>query len=164
MPRAEYLAKLQGMRTVVATELLQAAARVSSGGSMKVGDVRVVTELKIRTNMVEEFAELARARQQPMMEVRRASGEVKSWGMWMRRFPSGAAMSHDAQNVVVYPDLASAVKGTDQLKAAEAFARANPGYGYADYVRAALAYAEIMNRLVFQIVALVDRPAATQTR
>ena len=63
---------------------------------MKEGDVRVVGRVKIKPGMGDEYLEMARSISEPMMKARVAAGELKSWSLWSRVFPSGAATSYDA--------------------------------------------------------------------
>jgi hypothetical protein len=164
LTRVEYQKKLNTLRTVVATELVRSVSRLSPSGTLKVGDFRVTSQVRIRPGMGSEFADLIQAKMQPVMELRRSAGELKSWSAWTRQFPSGAASTYDALVVSYYKDLASAVKGLDASKTAEVFARAHPGKSYAAYVNDMRDYAEVQNRGLHRVVALVERPAPATTR
>jgi hypothetical protein len=89
--------------------------------------------------------------------VRIANGELKGWSVWARVFPSGAATSYDALTVTYFKDLASAIKGLDATKGVEAFLKIHPGKSYPTYVYNARDYSELQERLIMQIVALVER-------
>ena len=164
LSRVEYVKKLNGLRTVVATELLRSVGRVSAPGTLKVGDFRVVNQLRIKPGMASEFVDLIQTKMQPIMELRRGAGELKGWSTWTRQFPAGASTTYDALTVSYFKDLASAVKGLDGAKTAEVFAKAHPGKNYAAYVNDVRDYVEVQNRAMHRVVALVERPAAPATR
>ncbi len=165
LSRVDYQKKLTGMRTVVATELVRSVSRMSpSPGTLKVGDFRVSSQLRIKPGMGSEFVDLIQTKMQPMMQLRQGAGELKSWSVWTRQFPSGAGSTYDALVVSYYKDLASAVKGLDASKTADVFARAHPGKSYSGYVNDVRDYAEVQNRALHRVVALVERPAAPATR
>lgn len=164
LTRVEYTSKLNVLRTVVATELLRSVSRVTAPGTLKVGDFRVTSQLRIKPGMGSEFVDLIQTKVQPVMELRRSGGDMKSWSVWTRLFPAGAGTNHDALTVTHYADLASAVKGLDAAKAAEVFAKAHPGKNYAAYVNDARDYAEQQNRGMHRVVALVERPAPPGSR
>ena len=94
---------------------------------------------------------------QPVMAERIANGELKSWSVWARVFPSGVATSYDAFAVTYFKDLASAIKGLDATKGVQAFLKVHPGKNYATYVNNARDYSELQQRLVMQVIALVER-------
>jgi hypothetical protein len=164
LTRLEYTSKLNGLRTVVATELVRSVSRVTAPGTLKVGDFRVTSQLRVKPGMAGEFTDLIKSRLQPMMELRRSGGDMKSWSVWTRVFPSGAGTNYDALTVTYYTDLASAVKGLDATKTAEVFAKAHPGKAYAAYVNDVRDYAEQQSRAMHRVVALVERTAATSSR
>jgi hypothetical protein len=72
-------------------------------------------------------------------------------------FPVGAATSYDGFTVQYFKDLASAIKGLDATKGIQAFLKVHPGRNYATYVNNARDYSEVQQRLVMQVVALVER-------
>jgi hypothetical protein len=72
-------------------------------------------------------------------------------------FPAGAATSYDGFTVQYFKDLASAVKGLEATKGVEALLKVHPGKNYATYVNDARDYSELQQRLVMQVVALVER-------
>lgn len=164
LTRVEYTSKLNGLRTVVATELVRSVSRVTAPNTLKVGDFRVTSQLRIKPGMGGEFVDLIQSRLQPMMALRRSGGDMKSWSVWTRLFPAGAATNYDAMTVTYYPDLASAVKGLDATKTAEVFAKAHPGKSYAGYVNDVRDYAEQQGRAMHRVVALVERTAAPGSR
>ena len=91
------------------------------------------------------------------MKARAAGGELKSWSLWSRVFPSGAAASYDALSVTYFKDMASAIKGLDAAKGVEVFQKTHPGKSYAAYVNNGRDYSEMQQRFVMQVVALVER-------
>lgn len=164
MTRAEYVKKLGALRTIVGTELLSSVGRSMAPGTAKVGDFRVLQQLKTKPGMGNELTDLLRTRLLPMMDARRTAGELKSWGAWTRQFPSGTSSTYDTMLVNTYKDMASALKGLDASKTAEVFGKANPGKSYAGYVNDARDYAEVTSRVMHRVVALVERPAGPATR
>jgi hypothetical protein len=164
MTRADYMKKMDTLRTVVGTELLSSVSRSATPGGTKAGDFRVIQQLRAKPGMANEVSELLRTRLHPMMEMRRTGGELKAWAAWTRQFPSGTSSAYDMLLVNTYKDLASAVKGLDTSRTAEIFAKANPGKSYATYVNDARDYAEVVGRALHRIEALVERPAGPATR
>ncbi|MCX6551136.1 MAG: hypothetical protein NTY02_09060, partial [Acidobacteria bacterium] len=157
MSQADLAKKVATMRTVVGTELLRYRAGVRIPGVLKEGDFRVVARIKIKPNMGDEYVDLAQTVTQPIMAERIANGELKSWSLWSRVFPSGVAISYDAFTVQYFKDLASAVKGLDATKGVQAFLKVHPGRNYATYVNNARDYSDMQQRLVMQVVAMVER-------
>ena len=166
MTRADYMKKLEGLRTAVGSDLLRSVARIAAPGTLKEGDFRAANQLRVAPGMGDEFSNLVRTTAQPLMDARRAAGELKSWSMWTRVFPAGAGTTYDALQVTYFKDLASAVKGLDGTKTAEFFVKANPGKSYGTYVNNVRDYAQSQLRGVQQIVALVERsaPAAAPSK
>ena len=157
MSQADLGKKLATMRTIVGTEVLRYRAGTMTPGVLKEGDVRVVGRSKVKPGMGDEYYEMARSMAQPMMQARVAGGEMKSWSLWSRVFPSGAATSYDALSVTYFKDMASAIKGLDPAKGAEAFQKTHPGKSYAAYVNNGRDYSELQQRFVMQVIALVER-------
>ena len=157
MSQADLGKKLATMRTIVGTEVLRYRAGTMTPGVLKEGDVRVVGRSKVKPGMGDEYYEMARSMAQPMMQARVAGGELKSWSLWSRVFPSGAATSYDALSVTYFKDLASAIKGLDAAKGVEAFQKTHPGKSYAAYVNNGRDYSELQQRFVMQVIALVER-------
>ncbi len=164
MTRADYVKKLGTLRTVVGTELLSSVGRSVAPATAKIGDFRVVQQLKTKPGMTNELTDLLQTRLLPMMDTRRTAGELKSWGAWTRQFPSGTSSTYDTMLVNTYKDMASALKGLDTSKTAEVFGKANPGKSYATYVNDARDYAEVTSRTMHRVVAMVERPAGPATR
>jgi hypothetical protein len=157
MSQADLGKKLATMRTIVGTEVLRYRAGTMAPGVLKEGDVRVVGRVKVKPGMGDEYYEMAKSMAEPMMQARVAGGELKSWSLWSRVFPSGAATSYDALTVTYFKDLASAIKGLDAAKGVEAFQKTHPGKSYAAYVNNGRDYSELQQRFVMQVVALVER-------
>jgi hypothetical protein len=157
MSQADLGKKLAAMRTVVGTEVLRYRAGTMAPGVLKEGDVRVVGRVKIKPGMGDEYLEMARSMTEPMMQARVAGGELKSWSLWSRVFPSGAATSYDALTVTYFKDLASAIKGLDAAKGLEVFQKTHPGKNYGAYVNNARDYSELQQRFVMQVISLVER-------
>jgi hypothetical protein len=159
MSQADLGKKLAAMRTVVGTEVLRRRAGLSTPapGVMKEGDFRIVARIKIKPGMGDEYYEMAQAVTQPVMEARVASGELKSWSVWARVFPSGVATSYDALTVTYFKDQASAIKGLDAAKGVEAFLKIHPGKNYATVVSNTRDYSELQQRFIMQIVAMAER-------
>ena len=91
------------------------------------------------------------------MAERIANGEVKNWSLWSRVFPAGTATSYEGFTVQYFKDLASAIKGLDAAKGVQAFLKALPGKNYATSVNNGRDYSELQQRLIMQVVALVER-------
>ena len=91
------------------------------------------------------------------MKARVANGELKSWSLWSRVFPSGAATSYDALTVTYFKDMASAIKGLDARKGVETFLKTLPGKNFGAYVNNTRDYSELQQRFVMQVIALVER-------
>lgn len=157
MSQADLGKKLATMRTVVGTEVLRYRAGTMAPGVLKEGDVRVVGRVKIKPGMGDEYYQSAAQLGEPVMKARVADGELKSWSLWSRVFPSGAATSYDALTVSYFKDLASAIKGLDARKGVEAFLKTHPEQNYAASVNNARDYSELQQRFVMQVIALVER-------
>jgi hypothetical protein len=159
MSQADIGKKLAAMRTVVGTEVVRRRAGTSTPapGVMKEGDFRIVARIKIRPGMGDEYYEMAQTVTQPLMEARVAGGELKSWSLWARVFPSGVATSYDALGVTYFKDLASAIKGLDAAKGVETFLKIHPGKNYATYVSNTRDYSDLQQRFIMQIVAMAER-------
>jgi len=157
MSSADLAKKVATMRTVVGTEVLRYAAGIRPPGALKEGDFRVVAQIKIKPGMSDEYINMAQTVTQPIMAERIANGEFKSWSVWGRVFPVGAATSYDGFTVQYFKDLASAIKGLDATKGIQAFLKVHPGKNYATYVNNGRDYSELQQRLVMQVVAMVER-------
>ncbi len=157
MSQADLSKKLATMRTVVGTEVLRYVAGTVAPGVMKEGDVRVVGRVKIKPGMGDEYAEMARSMGEPLMKARVADGELKSWSLWGRVFPSGAATSYDALSVTYFKDMASAIKGLDAAKGVAAFQKTHPGKSYGTYINNGRDYSELQQRFVMQVISMVER-------
>ena len=157
MSQADLGKKLAAMRTVVGTEVLGYRAGVRMPGVLKEGDFRIASRVRIKPGMGDEYYAMAQTITQPVMEARIAGGELKSWSIWARVFPSGVATSYDALAVSYFKDLASAIKGLDAAKGVETFLKIHPGKNYATYVSNARDYSELQQRFIMQVVALVER-------
>jgi hypothetical protein len=157
MSQADLGKKLATMRTIVGSEVLRARARTTGPEPLKEGDFRVVARMRIKPGMGDEYYQTAETVTQPMAQARAANGEFKSWSVWSRVFPAGAATSYDALAVTYYKDLASAIKGLDPAKGVEAFQKAHPGKNYAAYINNGRDYSELQERMVMQVVTRVDR-------
>jgi hypothetical protein len=157
MSQADLGKKLAAMRTIIGTEVLRYRAGTMAQGVLKEGDVRVVGRVKLKPGMGDEYYERAKSMAEPVMQARVAGGELKSWSLWSRVFPSGAATSYDALSVTYFKDLASAIKGLDATKGVETFLKTHPGRNYAAYVNNGRDYSELRQRFVMQVVAMVER-------
>ena len=157
MSQADLGKKLATMRTVVGTEIVRYRAGTMAPGTTKEGDIRVVGRVKIKPGMGDEYLEMARSIGEPLMKARVADGELKSWSLWSRVFPSGAATSYDALSVTYFKDMASAIKGLDAAKGVAAFQKTHPGKSYGAYVNNGRDYSELQQRFVMQVIAMVER-------
>jgi len=157
MSQADLGKKVATMRTIVGTEVLRYRAGVRIPGVLKEGDFRVVARIKIKPGMGDEYYDAAQTVTQPINAERIANGELKSWSVWSRVFPSGVATSYDAFTVQYFKDLASAIKGLDAAKGVQAFMKVHPGRNYATWVNNARDYSEVQQRLVMQVIFLVER-------
>ena len=157
MSQADLGKKLATMRTIVGTEVLRYRAGTITPGVLREGDFRVIGRVRVKPGMGDEYYEMAKSMAEPMMRARVAGGELKSWSLWSRVFPSGAATSYDALTVTYFKDLASAVKGLDATKGVETFLKTHPGKSYAAYVNNGRDYSELQQRFVMQVIALVER-------
>jgi hypothetical protein len=157
MSQADLVKKLATMRTVVATEVLRRRAGITAPVAPKEGDFRIVAQIKIKPGMGDEYYEMAQTVAQPMLQARAAAGELKSWSVWSRVFPSGAATSYDALAVTYFKDLASAIKGLDPTKGVEAFLKTHPGKNYATYINNGRDYSDMQQRFIMQVVTMAER-------
>ena len=157
MSQADLVKKLATMRTVVATEVLRRRAGITAPVAPKEGDFRIVAQIKIKPGMGDEYYEMAQTVAQPMLQARAAAGELKSWSVWSRVFPSGAATSYDALAVTYFKDLASAIKGLDPTKGVEAFLKTHPGKNYASYINNGRDYSDMQQRFIMQVVTMAER-------
>jgi hypothetical protein len=157
MSQADLVKKLATMRTVVATEVLRRRAGITAPVALKEGDFRIVAQIKIKPGMGDEYYEMAQTVAQPVIQARAAAGELKSWSVWSRVFPSGAGTSYDALSVTYFKDLASAIKGLDATKGVEAFVKTHPGKSYATYINNGRDYSDMQQRFIMQIVTMADR-------
>jgi hypothetical protein len=157
MSQADLSKKLATMRTIVGTEVLRYRAGTMGASVMKEGDFRVVGRVKVKPGMADEYYETAATVGEPVMKARVADGELKSWSLWSRIFPAGAATSYDALTVTYFKDLASAIKGLDATKGVQAFLKTHPGKNYAASVNNARDYSELQQRSIMQVISLVER-------
>jgi hypothetical protein len=157
MSQADLGKKLATMRTIVGTEVLRYRAGTITPGVLREGDVRVIGRVRIKPGMADEYYTTAKDMAEPMMKARVAGGELKSWSLWSRIFPAGAATSYDALTVTYFKDMASAIKGLDATKGVETFLKTHPGKNYGAYVNNARDYSELQQRFVMQVVSLVER-------
>ncbi len=157
MSQADLGKKLSTMRTIVGTEVLRYRAGTMAPGVLKEGDVRVIGRVRVKPGMADEYYAMAKDVAEPMMRARVAGGELKSWSVWSRIFPAGAATSYDALTVTYFKDLASAIKGLDAARGAEAFQKVHPGKNFGTYVNNARDYGELQQRFVMQVISLVER-------
>jgi hypothetical protein len=149
--------KLATLRTIVGTEVLRYRAGTITPGVLKEGDFRVVGRVRVKPGMMDEYYNTAKELTEPMMKARVASGELKSWSVWSRLFPAGAATSYDALTVTYFKDLASALKGLDATKGVETFLKVHPGKNYGAYVNNLRDYSELQQRFVMQVIAVAER-------
>lgn len=157
MSQADLGKKLATMRTIVGTEVLRQQAALSTPGVLKEGDFRVVGQVRIKPGMGNEYFDTARTMAQPMMQSRAAAGELKTWSVWSRVFPAGAATSYDALTVSYFKDQASAIRGLDATKGLETFMKVHPGKNYATYINNLRDYSELQQRFIMQIIAMAER-------
>jgi len=157
MSQADLGKKLATMRTVVGTEMLRRRAGITAPVAAKEGDFRIAARIKTKPGMGDEYYDMAQTMTQPVMQARAVDGELKSWSVWSRVFPSGAGTSSDALAVTYFKDLASAIKGLDVTKGVDAFQKIHPGKNYATYVNNARDYSEMQQRFVMQVIAMVER-------
>jgi len=157
MSQADLGKKLAAMRTVTGTEILRRRAGIDAPVPLKEGDFRVVARVKIKPGMADEYYDAAQTITQPVNKLRAADGELKSWSVWSRVFPSGAGVSYDALGVTYFKDLASAIKGLDSTKGVQAFLKAHPGVSYATWVNNARDYSDMQQRFIMQVIAMAER-------
>jgi hypothetical protein len=157
MSQADLGKKLSAMRTIVGTEVLRRRAGTTAPGMAKEGDFRVVARIRIKPGMGSEYYDLATSMTEPIAQARAANGEFKSWSLWSRVFPAGAATSYDALSVMYFKDQASAIRGLDGSRGAEAFIKAHPGKNYATYINNLRDYSQLQQRMLMQVVAAVER-------
>jgi hypothetical protein len=157
MSQADLAKKLSALRTIIGTEVLRYRAGTITPGVLREGDFRVVSRVRIKPGMGDEYYAMAKDVAEPVLKARVANGELKSWSLWQRIFPAGAATSYDSFTVTYFKDLASAIKGLDGAKGAEAFAKTHPARNYATYINNQRDYAELQQRLVMQVISLAER-------
>ena len=157
MSQADLGKKLATMRTVVGSEVLRRQAGTNAPGMAREGDFRVVGRIRIKPGMGSEYYDMAKTMAEPVQQARAANGEFKSWSLWSRVFPAGAGTSYDALSVTYFKDLASAIKGLDATKGAEAFMKTHPGKNYATYINNGGEYSELQQRMVMQVIAAAER-------
>lgn len=164
---AEYQGKLASMRTVVGSELLRRLSGTSttSTGTTVEGNFRVTTQLKVNPGMMDEFTTRATTLTLPVMQANLATAAgLKSWSMWTRLFPNGAATDYDVLAVTSHGTLSSAVGGgSNPNAAAEAFIKVHPDKNYATYSSNAREYATAQRRGISRVIAVVERDAAVKT-
>jgi hypothetical protein len=157
MSQADLGKKLATMRTIVGTEVLRYRAGTIAPGVLKEGDVRVIGRVRVKPGMADEYYDMAKTVAEPMMRARVADGDLKSWSVWSRVFPAGAATSYDALTVTYFKDMASAIKGLDAAKGVATFQKVHPGKNYGTYVNNSRDYSELQQRFVMQVIALAER-------
>jgi hypothetical protein len=157
MSQADLSKKLSAMRTIVGTEVLRYRAGTITPGVLREGDFRVTSRVRIKPGMGDEYYAMAKDVAEPVMKARVANGDLKSWSLWQRIFPSGAATSYDSLTVTYFKDLASAIKGLDAAKGAETFLKTHPARNYGAYVTNQRDYSELQQRFVMQVISLVER-------
>jgi hypothetical protein len=157
MNQADLAKKLSTMRTIAGNEVLRYRAGTIAPGVLKEGDVRVIGRVRIKPGMADEYYGTAKDVAEPVMKARVAGGELKSWSVWSRLFPAGAATSYDALTVAYYKDVASALKGLDATKGVETFLKVHPGRNYGAYVSNLRDYSELQQRFVMQVIAVAER-------
>jgi hypothetical protein len=157
MSQADLAKKLSAMRTILGTEVLRYRAGTITPGTLREGDIRVIGRVRINPGMGDEYYATAKDVAEPVMKARVGAGELKSWSIWQRVFPAGAATSYDSLNVTYFKDLASAIKGLDAAKGAEAFAKTHPGRSFGTYVNNLRDYSQLQQRFVMQVIALAER-------
>jgi hypothetical protein len=157
MSQADLAKKLSAMRTILGTEVLRYRAGTITPGTLREGDIRVIGRVRVKPGMGDEYYATAKDVAEPVMKARVAASELKSWSIWQRVFPAGAATSYDSLNVTYFKDLASAIKGLDAAKGVEAFAKTHPGRSYGAYVNNMRDYSELQQRFVMQVISLAER-------
>jgi len=157
MSQADLAKKLSAMRTILGTEVLRYRAGTITPGVLREGDFRVISRVRIKPGMGDEYYAMARDVAEPVMKARVAAGEFKSWSIWQRVFPAGAATSYDSLSVQYFKDLASAIKGPEAAKGVEAFVKTHPGRNYGVYVSNQRDYSELQQRFVMQVISIAER-------
>lgn len=157
MSQADLAKKLSAMRTIIGTEVLRYRAGTITPGTLREGDIRVIGRVRIHPGMGDEYYATAKDVAEPVMKARVGAGELKSWSIWQRVFPAGAATSYDSLSVTYFKDLASAIKGLDAAKGAEAFAKTHPGRSFGTYVNNLRDYSQLQQRFVMQVISLAER-------
>ena len=162
---ADYQAKLGTIRTVVGSELLRRISGTSatSTGTTVEGNFRVTNQFKLTPGMMDEFTTRATTLTLPLMQSRVTTADgLKSWSMWTRLFPAGAAMDYDVVAVTSHGTLANAVGGGggNPNGGAEAFMKVHPDKNFATYNNNGREYATSQRRLISRVVAMVERNAA----
>ena len=164
---ADYQAKLATIRTVVGSELLRRMSGTSatSTGTTVEGNFRVTTQFRVTPGMMDEFSTRATTLTLPVMQNRVATAEgLKSWSMWTRLFPNGAATDYDVLAVTSHGTMASAVGGGGNPNGgAEAFIKIHPDKNFATYNNNGRDYATTQRRLISRVIAVVERNTAAKT-
>lgn len=156
MSRADLVKKLASMRTIVGTEILRRRAGTDTP-MPKEGDFRVVARIKVKPGMGDEYYSMAKEVTEPVAQARVANGDFKAWSLWSRVFPAGAGTSYDALAVTYFKDLASAVRGPNNDRAAATFLKVHPGRSFGAYVSNNRDYSELQQRMVMRVVAAAER-------
>lgn len=157
MSAADLTKKLASLRTVVGTEILRQRAGTTAAAALGDGDYRVVARVRITPGMADEYYESAKTMAEPMMQARVAAGELKSWSVWSRLFPAGAATSYDALTVTYFKDLASAISGLDARKGIENFLKTHPDKNVGVYINNARDYSQLQQRMLMRVITRVER-------
>lgn len=157
MSAADLTKKLASMRTIVGTEILRQRAGTTSPAGLGEGDYRVIARVRIAPGMGDEYYQTAKTMAEPMMQARAAAGELKSWSVWSRVFPAGAATSYDALVVTYFKDRASAITGLDGRKGMESFLKTHPDRSFATYISNARDYSELQQRSLMRVISRVER-------
>jgi hypothetical protein len=157
MSAADLSKKLASMRTIVGTEILRQRAGTTGPAGLGDGDYRVIARIRVKPGMGDEYYDLARVVTQPLMQGRVAAGELKSWSVWSRLFPAGAATSYDALSVTYFKDLANAIGGLDARKGVENFLKTYPDRNLSVYLNNQRDYSELQQRMLMRVVSRVER-------
>jgi hypothetical protein len=158
---ADYQAKLATMRTVVGTDLLRRMAGTSatSTGTTTEGNYRVTNQLRVSAGMGDEFSSRTTTLTLPLMQARVGMGDgLKSWSMWTRLFPNGAATDYDMLAVTGHATLASAVGGGGNPNTlAELFMKVHPDRSLTTYINNGRDYSSSQRRMISRVLAVVER-------
>jgi hypothetical protein len=83
---------------------------------------------------------------------------LKSWSMWTRLFPNGAATDYDMLAVTGHATLASAVGGGGNPNTlAELFMKVHPDRSLTTYINNGRDYSSSQRRMISRVLAVVER-------